>query len=199
MSSSRRFLVVMTHPVPDSLLRSAGLRTVDALRAGGHEVDVLDLDQECFDPVLGAQEWAARNDGVPASLARSVDALRWATDLVLVYPTWYGGFPAMLKGWFDRVWGKGVAWDLSPGRPIPKPLLRNISRVWAVTTHGSTKPMNMAQGEAGRQFLRRGIRLTCARLCRVTWIAFYGNDSATESDRKAYLDRVTSVFSRVSS
>jgi NAD(P)H dehydrogenase (quinone) len=193
--AGRRFLVVFAHPVPEAFVRTAGTRAVEALRLVGAEVDVIDLDADGFDPLLGAAEWAARHDGVPESLSRSVDGLRWATDLLLVYPTWFGGFPAMLKGWFDRVWGKGVAWDLEPGRSTPKPLLRNITNVWVVTSHGSSKVMNMVQGEAGRQFVRRTLRLTCARLCRVRWVAFYGNDSATDSDRREYLDHVTSVFS----
>ncbi len=195
VGSPRRFLVVIAHPVPDAFVRAAGVLAVESLRSGGYEVDVIDLDADGFDPVLGAVEWASRHEGVPASLARSVDALRWATDLVLVYPTWFGGFPAMLKGWFDRVWGKGVAWDLRPGSTIPKPLLRNITRIWVVTSHGSSKVMNMAQGEAGRQFVLRTMRLTCARFCRVRWVAFYGNDSATKSDHLQYLDRVRSTFS----
>ncbi len=194
----RRFLLVVCHPVPGSLVRSAADVVVESLQAQGHEVRVLDLDTDGFDPVVGAQEWRDRDQGVPEALASHVDGLRWCTDLVLAYPTWFGGFPAMLKGWFDRVWGKGVAWDLDRGRAmVPRALLRNIKGIWVVTTHGSSKSVNMLQGEAGRHFVYRTLRLTCARLCRVRWVTFYGNDRASDEDRRAYLDKVRSTFSGV--
>jgi NAD(P)H dehydrogenase (quinone) len=196
---NHRYLVVVCHPVPSSFLRAAAEVAVESLRAGGHEVRVLDLDAEGFDPVLGAEEWREREHGVPTSLASHVEGLRWCTDLVLAYPTWFGGFPALLKGWFDRVWGKGVAWELDSdrtgGAKVPRPLLGNITRIWVVTTHGSTKALNALQGEAGRHFVRRTLRLTCSRFCRVRWVAFYGNDGASDDDRRAHLERVRTAFS----
>jgi NAD(P)H dehydrogenase (quinone) len=194
-SQQRRFLVVVSHPVESSFVQAAAERVTRAVAKLGYELRVSDLYAKGFDPMLGADEWATRHDGVPESLASYVADLRWATDLVLVYPTWFGSPPAMMKGWFDRVWGKGVAWDLPSGAATPRPLLSNIARVWVVTTHGSPKWVNMVQGEGGRRFTHRTLRLTCSWRCRVKWLAFYGNDSATAADRSAYLDRVESSFS----
>jgi hypothetical protein len=66
--------------------------------------------------------------------------------------------------------------------------------VWVITTHGSPKAMNILQGEAGRQFMLRTLRLTCSWRCRVRWLAFYGNDGATAVDRVDYLDRIGRRF-----
>jgi NAD(P)H dehydrogenase (quinone) len=195
--TSRRFLIVRCHPVSGSFLLGAADRAEASLREGGHECRVIDLYAEGFDPVLGREEWGSRHLGVPDSLRAHTDALRWASDLVLAYPTWYGGTPAMLKGWFDRVWGKGVAWDLAVGASRPTPLLTHIRNVWVVTTHGSTKALNMVQGEAGRHFMLRTLRLTCSRRCRVRWVAFYGNDTASATDRADYLERVSRRFASV--
>jgi NAD(P)H dehydrogenase (quinone) len=192
--SARRFLIVRCHPVPDSFLLTAVDRAEASLRGRGHDCRVIDLYAEGFDPVLGRDEWQQRQQGVPESLRAHTESLSWATDLVLAYPTWYGSTPAMLKGWFDRVWGKGVAWDLPPGARRPTPLLRNIRKVWVITTHGSPKAMNILQGEAGRQFMLRTLRLTCSLRCRVRWLAFYGNDGATAVDRVDYLDRIGRRF-----
>ena len=198
MKRSRHFVVVVCHPVPDSFVRAASDRAIAALRRRGHAVEVLDLDGLDFDPVLSRNEWLERHDRVPASLDEHVAALRRATDLVLVYPTWYGGLPAMLKGWFDRVWGRGVAWDLRPDAGRTVGLLRNITRLWVVTTHGSSKVVNMGQGEGGLRFARRSIRLSTSPFIRTRWVAMYGNDSASSEQRTAFLQRVERVFSGIS-
>jgi NAD(P)H dehydrogenase (quinone) len=195
--SQRHVLVVMCHPVPTSFVRAAGERAVSALRASGHEVEVIDLDSLQFDPVLGRSEWATRHAGVPDELSLHVDALRRATDLVLVYPTWYGSMPAKLKGWFDRVWGRGVAWDLRQNARSPRGLLVNITHLWVVTTHGSTRLTNRVQGEGGLRFVRRAVRLSASPLLRTKWVAFYGNDRADDAARAAFLDRVERVFSSI--
>jgi NAD(P)H dehydrogenase (quinone) len=196
----RRFLVVICHPVPNSFVRVVAERAITSLRANNHEVEVLDLDELQFDPCLTKAEWAAGNRGEAAldgPLIPHVQAVRSATDLVLVYPTWYGSMPAKMKGWFDRVWGRGVAWDLAPENVVPRPLLRNITNIWVLTSHGSSRPVNWLQGEAGRHFLRRTLRLTCSRRCRTHWIAMYGNDVRTDTDRRAFLDRVAQRFSKL--
>jgi NAD(P)H dehydrogenase (quinone) len=195
-SSGRRFVVVLCHPLPNSFVRAAGDRAMRALASGGHGVEVLDLDAEGFNPLLSPAEWALRDAGVPDTLTAHVDALRRATDLVLVYPTWYGSMPALMKGWFDRVWGRGVAWEISHNSGRPRGLLRNITSVWVVTSHGSNRWVNFGQGEGGLRFVRRTLRLTCAPWIRTHWVAFYGNDSAGESERVAFLARVERVFAK---
>jgi NAD(P)H dehydrogenase (quinone) len=204
----RRVLKVIAHPVPTGLVRSAGDAAESALKSAGHDVRVIDLYAEGFDPVMSRVEWQrlSRNNQT-VQLDQTDDfrthseALQWATDILLVYPTWYGNPPAMLKGWFDRVW-TGGGWtggvsggDGSVGGKLTA--LRNITNIWVVTSHGSPKYMNMVAGEGGKKLIVRVLRLQCARLCRVRWVAFYGNDTATETDRIAYLERVTRRFSQV--
>jgi NAD(P)H dehydrogenase (quinone) len=194
---TRRFVVVVCHPIQESFVRVAGDNAISALIASGHTVQVIDLDAEGFDPLLSAQEWQTGSGGLTEVLAPHASALRSATDLVLVYPTWFGGMPARLKGWFDRVWRQGVSWDRQTATGRPHGLLRNITHVWVVTSHGSGRGVNFAQGEGGLRFVRRTLRLSCSPWMRTRWVAFYGNDSANDADRHAFLERVTSVFSRV--
>ena len=102
----------------------------------------------------------------------------WCDTLVLVYPTWWSGQPAMLKGWMDRVWVNGVAWDLPTGPTGCDPRLTNVRRLVAVTTHGSSKLVNAVEGEAGKRTLTRSLRSMCHPLARTTWIAMYGVDTS---------------------
>lgn len=186
-----RALVVYCHPVADSFVAAALDRAVTGLQSGGAEVRVTDLYADGFEPSLTEHEHATHLDtDVDPSLARYVDDLQWCDTLVLVYPTWWGGQPAMLKGWIDRVWVNGVAWTLPEGTNRLRPRLRNVRRLVAVTTHGSPKYVNVAEGEGGKRTMTRSLRLMCHPLTRTTWLALYGLDTASAERRSAFLDRV---------
>jgi NAD(P)H dehydrogenase (quinone) len=194
MAKAHRVLIVICHPATDSLIHAAATAATDSLRSSGREVRVIDLYAEGFDPVVDSDEWRARLD---APLRHPhADDLAWADELVLCYPTWFGGQPAMLKGWIDRVWTVGVAYDLPPGAKRIRGLLGNIKRVTVITSHGSSKVMNAFQGEPGKRVALRGIRLLCNPLGRGRWIAMYGNDKCGPSDRTAFLARVSREMAR---
>jgi putative NADPH-quinone reductase len=193
-------LVVFAHPVPDSFTASMRDSVVGALRSGGHQVDLADLYADGFDPRLTADEHANHRLGVehkPVAAAWA-DRLRACDTLVLVYPTWWSAQPAMLKGWFERVWVNGVAVAVHDDGRVPSPLLTNIRRVITVTTHGSSKLVNSLQGEPGKRFVKRALRSAVNRRCRVEWIAFYGNDRSGAQQRTRFLQRVTRRFERMS-
>ena len=193
----RRMLVVFAHPVPESFGAAVAERAVSALEGSGHEVRVLDLYADDFDARLSQAEWRTRDTCVSwTHLTPHVDALRWADGLVFVYPTWFGGQPAILKGWFDRVWGEGIAYDVPADGSRVRGRLTNIASIDVVTTHGSGKFMNSVQGEPGKRVILRGIRSMCGLRCRTSWIAFYGNDQAKDSDRRAFLDRVSTTLAK---
>ncbi len=186
-----RVLVIYCHPNPASLIAAALDRALAGLDAGGHEVRTTDLYAEGFDPTMGCEERRMHPEpGIAPELQRHADDLVWAEALVLVYPTWWSGQPAMLKGWIDRVWVAGVAWELPEGANVLRPLLRNIRRIVVVTSHGSPKFTNALEGEAGKRTVTRSIRAMCSRRTRTTWCALYGVDASSETKRKAFLDRV---------
>lgn len=193
-----RVLVVHCHPDPDSFVAAARDRALTGLATAGHEVRVRDLYADGFDPVLTADEHRTHTQpGVPAELREHADDLRWAEALVFVYPTWWSGQPALLKGWFDRVWAAGVAWELPDGADRLRPLLRNVRRIVAVTTHGSSKLVNALEGETGKRTLTRSIRLMCSPRTRTTWCALYGVDTCSAERRTRFLDRVERTLSRL--
>jgi len=190
-------LVIYCHPDPESFVAAVRDRAVATLERRGHVVHLVDLYAEGFDPVFTAEERVAhRQPGVSPPLQPYADQLRWCDALVLVYPTWWSGAPAMLKGWVDRVWARGVAWDLPVGTSTVRGRLRNVRRLAAVTTHGSPKRINMIEGEAGKKMFQRSLRVLCHPLVRFTWLAEYGVDTSTPADRAAFLDRVEAKLSR---
>lgn len=194
-----RVLVVHCHPDEASLVAAARDRVLAGLARAGHEVRVTDLYAEGFEPVLSRHEHDHHldtPDTKPGILGHAGDLL-WCEALVLVYPTWWGAQPAMLKGWIDRIWACGVAWDLPPGADRLRPRLRNVRRLVAVTTHGSTKLVNALEGEPGKRILTRSLRVLCHPRARTTWVALYGVDTADQRRREAFLDRVERRLARL--
>jgi putative NADPH-quinone reductase len=193
-----RVLLVYCHPDPESLVAAARERALAGLTKGGHDVRMTDLYADDFDPVMSAAERRTHKDpGVPPGLERYAADLQWAEALVLVYPTWWSGQPAMLKGWIDRVWVAGVAWQLPPGADVLEPLLTNVRRIVVVTTHGSSKLINALEGESGKRTAIRSLRLMCSKRTRTRWCAVYGLDTADEHRRERFLARVERTLSRL--
>ena len=151
-------LLVLAHPLAESFAAAVAGAARETLEEAGHTVDVLDLYRENFDPRLTAAERAGYFD-IPynsSGVANLVARLKAAEGLILVFPQWWFNFPAILKGFFDRVLAPGVAFshDPSGGRLLPR--LSNIKLLWALTTTGS--PWWMVQlymGNPVRRLLRR--------------------------------------------
>ncbi len=197
-SDPSRVLVVYCHPLPDSFVAAARDRVVAGLRTTRCDYRLIDLYADGFDPKFSAEERAAhRQPGVEPELAPYAEAVQWCNILILVYPTWWAGQPAMLKGWFDRVWANGVAWELPDGANQLQPLLTNIERIVSVTTHGSPKYINMIEGEAGKRTVTRSLRALCSRWCRTSWIALYNVDRCSLAKREAFLDRVEAACAKL--
>jgi NAD(P)H dehydrogenase (quinone) len=192
-----RTLVVTCHPLPDSFTAAVAERAIATLRRGGDELRVTDLYAEGFDPLFTAAERERHRDpGPDPAVAHHAADLKWCERLVLVYPTWWSGQPAMMKGWIDRVWVRDVAFDLPPESNRVHARLHNVRRLVAITTHGSSKFVNTVQGESGKRTVTRTLRAVCHPLTRTTWIAMYGVDTATDSQCRAFLDRVERKLKR---
>ena len=161
-----------------------------------------DLYAEDFRPALSAQERRDYEDSPRnrLAIADEVAALEAAQGLLLVYPTWWYGMPAMLKGWFDRVWIPGVAFGLDPKRGISIHTLNRIERLMVVTTYGAPRWfIRFWMGDPGRKVVLRGLKPLLARRCRASWSALYAMDQATPAQRARFLDEVSrklALFSR---
>ena len=184
-----RVLLIYCHPRPDSFCAVLRDAAAEALRSAGHAVEIRDLYAEGFSPALDAEERGRYYDETAGAdrreIASHVDSLRSAEALVLVYPTWWFGLPAMLKGWLDRVWLPGVAFALG-GPGGLRPLLTNIRRITIVTTYGSPRWLLWLVGWPDWRLFRRGIRTLCARRCRLEWLALTRIDSCTAGERQRF-------------
>jgi putative NADPH-quinone reductase len=189
-----RLLVVFCHPDPDSFGAAIHRTACDALRAAGHELRIIDLYAEGFDPVFTRDEkrtYLTDTAQNIAGVARHVEALRWAEGWVAIYPTWFYGLPAMLKGWLDRVWLPGVTFQVASAKKRTiRGELGNIRRFVGITTSGSPWWWLRVIGDPGRSLLMKGLRPLYARGCRMTWLQLHDMNHVTAADREAFLAKV---------
>jgi putative NADPH-quinone reductase len=192
-----RVLLVYCHPCSDSFCAAVRDAAIVALKAAGHALEIRDLYAEGFSPALSAEERGRYYDeglnlvGIESHAA----SLHQAEALLLVYPTWWFGPPAMLKGWLDRVWVPGVAFRRG-GPRVLQPLLGNIRRIGVVTTYGSPRWLLWLVGWPDWRLVRRGLRPLCARGCRVDWLALTRMDTCTAPERARFLADVRARLSR---
>jgi NAD(P)H dehydrogenase (quinone) len=185
-------LVVYCHPCADSFGAAMKDATLDGLAAGGHQTRLLDLYAEGFRPEMTAEERRRYQDAGDneAGLERYIDDLRWAEALVFVYPTWWYGLPAMLKGWLDRTMLPHVAFLVPTETRGIRGNLRHIRRMVVVTSCGASWLLSKLIGEPGRRTLTRGLRGVCHPLCRTRYLALFRMDTVSAEARTAYLERI---------
>ena len=191
-----RILVVWAHPLADSYSAALKDRAVAALEATGHQIDLLDLYAEEFDPVLSAQERIDYHEIGPnqANVESYVAQLRAAEGLLLIFPTWSFGFPAILTGWLQRVWVPGVAFGLrEEGGPIIPGIL-GIRRVAAITTTGSPWWYVKAVGNPARKVLKRGHRVMFAKRARTRWLDLNNMNKDSPRKRARFLAKVERIL-----
>ncbi len=192
-----RVLVVYCHPVEDSLAAALHRAVVEALTGAGHEVDDCDLYAEGFQPVLTREERLIYHD-VPdnqAPVKDYVERLFRAEAVVFVYPVWNFGMPAMLKGYFDRVFLPGVSFRLETGGVAPN--LSNIRKVAVVTTYGGTRLRAFLVGEPPRRVAKRVFRAVFTPLKPVKYLALYDMNNVTREQCAAFIEKVRGEIARI--
>jgi len=182
-------LVVYCHPVEGSFCSAMRDAAIAGLYAVGHTVNVIDLAAEQFNPVMSTSEWNTYRQGngdIPVGLERDVALVKSAEIIVFVYPTWWGGLPAQLKGWLERVMLPGTAFVFNENNKV-RPGLRNIRRIHIASTFGSPWLYVRVVNDNGRRILARAFRMNTSLRTKVSVSSLYAMDTATDASRKSFL------------
>lgn len=185
-----RALVLFAHPCPESFSAALHSTVVETLTIKGWEVDDCDLNAEGFSPVLTEADRRAYHDepGNILPVQPYVDRLRAADAMVMVFPVWNFGYPAILKGFLDRVFLPGVSFKLVDGKV--KPNLTHIRKLAAVTTYGGTRMRAFMAGDPPRKCVTRAVWHVC-RPDKMRYLALYDMNRADDAKREGFLSRVT--------
>ncbi len=190
-------LVVYSHPIADSFCAAMRDAAVRGLLQAGHHVDVIDLYDEDFNPVMARDEWHMNRESggaVPAGLERHVALVQAAQILVFVYPTWWSTMPAILKGWLERVLIEKVAYAFTPNRKI-RPAMTHVRRIYVFSTFGSPRWYITFVHNNGKRTLTRALRL-CAPLARTRSRFLYSMDTQTQENREKFLRTISQVTAK---
>ncbi len=182
-------LVLFAHPCPESFASALHARIVETLTERGWDVDDCDLNAEGFNPVLTEEERRGYHEE-PANIEPVrdyVDRVMAAEALILSFPVWNFGYPAILKGFFDRVFLPGVSFKLVDGKV--KPNLTHIRKLAAVTTYGGTRVRATLAGDPPRWTVKRHL-WHVTRPNKLRYLALYDMNRATDAKRATFLEKV---------
>jgi putative NADPH-quinone reductase len=190
-----RVLILFAHPVETSFGAALHAQVVAALRTRGHEIDDCDLNAEGFDPVMSRQDRLDYHDKTVnrRRVAPYVDRLLAAQALVLVFPVWNYGFPAILKGFVDRVFLPGVSFEISADGAY-KPDLRKVKKLAAVCTYGGARWTAMLMGDPPRRVVKRSLRSLIDPHASCDYLAHYDMNHTKPERRARFLSEVRRVF-----
>jgi len=209
------FLFVVAHPEPASFTASLARYGMQALEAAGHSVEISDLYAMGFDPVSDRRNFistgdpdrydqqaeernASAADGFTRDLQCDMDKLAECHLLVLQFPIWWLGMPAIMKGWIDRVFAIGRTYG--GGRWFDRGMMRGKRAMLAVTIGGTADAYstNGIYGPAADVLrpINHGVLAFCGFDVVEPFIAF-APGRRSEAEREAllvdYADRLLNI------
>lgn len=192
-----RALVVLAHPLGDSLNASLAAHVRAAL---GSDAAFIDLYAENFDPRLTADErasyYADAHD--TRSLATHAEALQAAELLVFVFPTWWFGPPAILKGWIDRVFAPGIAFDHGTNFGPIVPRLTKLRHAMVVTTLGTPWWVDrLVMRRPVKRMFGTAILGACAPKARFHYLPLYAAERPTEQALANFRARISRTLGTI--
>ena len=185
-----KHLVVYNHPNPKSFCYAVKETVVESAEKLGHDVQVRDLYALNFDPVLAPEDFEAMQKGTSrADVQAEQEAVTWADHITFVYPIWWTGLPARMKGYIDRVYSHGFAYGFGPKGQLDQKLKGKTALIF--NTSGTPSEIYEKSGmhDALKQTSDQGIFVFCG--VRVLDHVFFGGvPSVSDEVRKGYLETV---------
>lgn len=181
-------LVVVSHSDPDSLTHRAAGSISDAIRTAGNTVETADLAAENFDPRFSTADLNLfRGNGtVPADVVAEQQRIDRADHLILVFPMYWWSMPALLKGWIDRVFVSGWAYEYSPGVEFVKKLDRLTVHLVVIAGDDAESFERHGVYDAFRTQIERGIVQYCGATVGSTTFV-YESDTRDRDDLAAQI------------
>jgi putative NADPH-quinone reductase len=187
-------VVVLGHPSADSYCAAIFERIILALESQStHNVTAIRLADEKFATAMSTAERMAYETSTPLvtdETKRHAEVLLQAGALVFVYPTWWSGLPAQLKGWLERVFVLGVAFQFNKNSKI-RPNLHNVRHIIGISTYGSPWRYVKLINDNGRRTLTRAIRMSTGLRTRTMWCGIYALDTCTHQQREKFIADTT--------
>jgi len=191
-----KVLLLFAHPVETSFGAALHRTALNALIEAGHEVDDCDLYAEDFQPVMSRQERldyhnTAKNTAYVKPYVARVLA---AEALIFCYPIWNYGPPAIMKGFFDRVFLPGVCFDIRPdGKIVGR--LHQLKKMACIFTYGGSRWRTVLAGDPPRKIMRRATPIFSNFKAPVTFLVQHDMNTMTKQKGQRFIAKVHRVMS----
>jgi len=183
----KNILIINGHPDKESFCTALAEQYKSGADLSGADCKLINLTELDFSPVL-KYGYRKRTDFEP-DLQNMWDLLSNANHLVFVYPNWWGTYPALLKGFFDRVFLPGFAFEYQEKSPFPKKLLTGKTARLIVTTDTPNWYYSLVYRKPGHNSMKKSILGFCG--IKPVKISTFGSvKSSTDLQRKSWLDKV---------
>ena len=187
-----KILIVFTHPNPQGF-NSAILKQVQTNLSEAHSVKTLDLYAEQFDPILRFDENQKRRDlaKVP-EMEKYRDLVTWADHLIFIFPIWWSGMPAMLKGFIDRVFVADFAYSY---KKVGLEGHLQGKSAWIITTHNTPAfvlPFIQDYGKVLKNQILKICAVAPVKLTQLTNV-----EKISDEQRQQFLETITQTARRI--
>lgn len=187
-------LVINGHPDPESFCSALSHAYMEGASSTTAQIRTIDLSQIEFDPNL--KYGYRKRTELESDLQEAQELIRWANHLVIVYPTWWGTMPAILKGFFDRVFLPGFAYKYRTDFPLWDKLLTGKTARLIVTMDTPAWYNRLIYRQAGHLVMKRNILHFCGiKPVRVTEISPV--NSSSEKQRAKWLEKARQLGSKL--
>jgi len=183
----KNFLVVFSHPKEDSLTCAIKESVIKGLKKSRAEVRVQDLYRENFNPLLYDID---ENDKDQVTMKMKENVV-WADGIVFIAPLWWASIPAMLKGYFDRIFTEHFAFQYNQAS-IPVGLLKNKKAVLIGTCDTPSPLAKFSKTSLGFKSVIRGV-LKLSGIKDSKFILFGSVLNSTEKKRKKWIERALAI------
>lgn len=183
----KRILIINGHPDKESLCASLAVKYKIGADKSGAECEIVNLRDLEYSPVLKFG-YRKRTDLEP-DLQKAWELIKKADHLVFIYPNWWGTYPALLKGFIDRLFLPGFAFEYQEKSPFPKKLLRGKTARLVVTTDTPDWYYSLVYRKPGHNSMKKSILGFCG--IKPVKISTFGPvKSSTEVQRNGWLTKV---------
>lgn len=192
-----RTVIVFNHPYEGSYCNAIINAVTKGLQKTGHEVDLMHLDNDRFNPVMTQDDLQAfvAHQPIDPQVINYNERLKKADHLIFIFPIWWDIMPATTKGFIDRVLFPGVVYDHHSRGFGLVPLLKNLRSVTIITTMNKPKIMySLLIGNLIRKVMLRSVFKTMGYK-RLKWISFTSVKSVSQEKRKKWLSNLETRFS----
>ena len=193
-----RTAIVFNHPYEGSYCNAILNAVTTGLQKAKHEIDLLHLDNDGFNPVMSKADLKAfvNHKPIDPQVTDYNNRLEKADHLIFIFPIWWDLMPAMTKGFIDRVLSPGVVYDHHPRGFGLVPLLKKLKSVTIITTMNKPKIMySLLIGNLIRKAILRSVFKTMGYK-NLNWISFTSVKSVSQEKRAKWLTNLENRFSK---